>query len=54
MYNLVLNVGDKVRNINGVSRHYRCRGRVIHVSKNMYRVAYDDKGITAYYYKENA
>lgn len=54
MYKLVLNVGDKVRNINEDSRYYRCRGRVVHVSKSLYRVAYDDKGITAYYYKENA
>ena len=54
MYKLVLNEGDFVRNINEASRHYRCSGRVVHVSKSMYRVAFDDKGVTAYYCKTTA
>lgn len=53
MCKLVLNVGDKVRNINEVSRRYRCRGVVARVSENMYHVEYDD-GIKASYHKKTA
>ncbi|MGT3573477.1 hypothetical protein [Escherichia coli] len=53
MYKLVLNVGDYVRNINEVSRHYRCRGVVARVSENMYHVEYGD-GIKASYHKKTA
>ena len=53
MYKLVLNAGDYVRNINEISRRYRCRGIVSDVSENMYHVVYDN-GISQSYHKKSA
>ncbi|WP_438431059.1 hypothetical protein [Escherichia coli] len=52
MYKLVLNVGDKVRNINVASRRFRSCGVVRKVSENVYHVAYE--GVKAFYQKKNA
>lgn len=53
MCKLVLNAGDYVRNINEISRRYRCRGIVSDVSENMYHVVYDN-GISQFYHKKSA
>lgn len=53
MCKLVLNAGDYVRNINEISRRYRCRGIVSDVSENMYHVVYDN-GISQSYHKKSA
>lgn len=53
MCKLVLNAGDYVRNINEISRRYRCRGIVSDVSENMYHVVYDN-GISHSYHKKSA
>lgn len=53
MCKLVLNAGDYVRNINEISRRYRCRGIVSDVSENMYHVVYDN-GISQSYHKKLA
>lgn len=53
MYKLVLNVGDKVRNINEVSHYYRCHGVVHNASESLYHVVYDN-GIKTFYNKKNA
>lgn len=53
MCKLVLNAGDYVRNINEISRRYRCRGVVSDVSENMYHVVYSN-GISQSYHKKSA
>lgn len=53
MCKLVLNAGDYVRNINEISRRYRCRGIISDVSENMYHVVYDN-GISQSYHKKSA
>lgn len=52
MYKLVLNVGDKVRNINVSSRRFGSCGVVRKVSENLYHVAYKDT--LAFYQKKTA
>lgn len=53
MFNLVLNAGNYVRNINVSSRKFSSCGVVRSVSENMYHVKYDD-GSTASYHKKTA
>ncbi|AQN31693.1 hypothetical protein C_54 [Escherichia phage vB_EcoP_C] len=53
MYNLVLNVGDFVRNIKKVSSRYLCRGVVTFVGENLYYVEYRS-GVKQYYHKKTA
>lgn len=53
MFNLVLNAGNYVRNINASSRRFSRCGVVRSVSENMYHVAYND-GVTASYHKKIA
>lgn len=53
MYNLVLNVGDFVRNIKKDSSHYLCRGVVTFVGENLYYVEYRS-GVKQYYHKKTA
>lgn len=53
MYNLVLNVGDFVRNIKKNSSRYLCRGVVTFVGENLYYVEYRS-GVKQYYHKKTA
>lgn len=53
MYNLVLNVGDFVRNIKKDSSRYLCRGVVTFVGENLYYVEYHS-GVKQYYHKKTA
>lgn len=53
MYNLVLNVGDFVRNIKKDSSRYLCRGVVTFVGENLYYVEYRS-GVKQYYHKKTA
>lgn len=53
MCKLVLNVGDKVRNINVSSRRFGSYGVVRKVSENLYHVAYEG-AVMAYYNKKTA
>ncbi len=53
MYNLVLNVGDFVRNIKKDSSRYLCRGVVTFVDENLYYVEYRS-GVKQYYHKKTA
>ncbi|UCR91766.1 hypothetical protein [Escherichia phage ULINTec4] len=53
MYNLVLNVGDFVRNIKKDSSRYLCRGVVTFVGENLYHVEYHS-GVKQYYHKRTA
>lgn len=53
MYNLVLNVGDFVRNIKKDSSRYLCRGIVTFVGENLYYVEYRS-GVKQYYHKKTA
>lgn len=53
MYNLVLNVGDFVRNIKKDSSRYLCRGVVTFVGENLYYVEYSS-GVKQYYHKKTA
>lgn len=53
MYNLVLNVGDFVRNIKKDSSRYLCRGVVTFVGENLYYVEYRS-GVNQYYHKKTA
>lgn len=52
MYKLVLNVGDKVRNINERSSNFRLEGTVLRLTDTDYVVLYR-KGKTAYYHKRS-
>lgn len=53
MYNLVLNVGDFVRNIKKDSSRYLCRGIVTFVGENLHHVEYRS-GVKQYYHKKTA
>lgn len=52
MCKLVLNVGDKVRNINERSPRFKLEGTVSHLTDNYYVVLYRE-GKTSYYHKRS-
>lgn len=54
MYKLVLNVGDKVRNINKYSKHKRESGIVISETENLYYIRYQQSQIEEGYHKSCA
>lgn len=53
MFKLVLNVGDKVRNINGRSSNFKLEGTVSRLTDKDYVVLYREGNI-AYYHKQSA